>query len=80
MIEKEDVEDELVIIFSNSKNELAVLACSSHTGAVKNHNILKDVNLRKAFKVHLNGNHEIVIMIDDKNKITTYPEHINQEI
>ena len=74
VLEKDEKEDDLVILYQNSANQSLILECTPSSGIVWTHRIYDKTQIKDAFKLHLSSMHEIIIIIDQNSRVQTFPK------
>ena len=80
VFEKEETEDDLLILWENSKGNTVLFICSPNSGAIRRKVHYENVKIRDAFKLHLSPMHEVLIIIDQNQKAHSYPEVLTQDL
>lgn len=57
-----------------------IFALNYRSAQVINKEYFKNLNVKKAFKLHLASLHEILVILDSNNKITTYPLELQKDL
>jgi ER membrane protein complex subunit 1 len=79
LIEKEDEDNEAVVILSGKQNSLFIVF-DPYNGIIISSKLYKDRQIRNTFKIHLASLIEVVTLVDTEKRIIFYPFDVTEQV
>lgn len=80
LIEKEEEDNEAVIILASKNRNSLVITVDPYNGEVKNTKLISGRQIKNTFKIHLASLHEIVLLVDSEKRTSFYPFQLTDEM